>query len=89
MSKPLAGTEPADEEVSREEEGGMLRRLWKGERRGWEKRRMEEERERMEEGLGIGELIRERVREVMFGDREGEGEREGEAKGGKGKGKGN
>lgn len=49
-----------------------------GEKQGWEKKRMEEDRERMEEGLGIGDLIKERVREVLFGDEKEEEEEKAE-----------
>lgn len=65
-----------------EEEARRGKWLWRGEGPGWEKRRMEEDRERMEEGWGIGDLIKERVREVLFGEEDGEGEGENKGEGG-------
>ncbi len=71
MQTQMEGIKEKDEEGQEGEKGGILgivRRLWMGnEKPGWEKRRMEEDRERLSQGgVGIGDLIRERVTDVFF-----------------------
>ncbi|KAL0253166.1 hypothetical protein SLS55_010619 [Diplodia seriata] len=53
------------ERTQKEEDDGVLRRVWMGgEKEGWRERRLKEEREAIEEGRGYGDLIMDQVWEV-------------------------